>query len=213
MNKVLLLVAFMAYMPCLSKAQSDRDYNSRTNVNLGLKLGLNYSNVYDSKGEDFNADPKVGFVAGAFLSIPIWKYIGVQPEILFSQKGFQATGRLLGNTYSFKRTTNYISVPLLLAIKPIPAVTVLAGPQYAYLLKRKDVFSDGNSNVIQQEEFKNENIRKNTLGFVGGLDINLRKVVIGARAGWDLQNNNGDGTSSTPRYKNAWLQGTLGFRI
>ena len=29
----------------------------------------------------------------------------------------------------------------------------------------------------------------------------------------DIQNNNGDGTSTTPRYKNVWFQGTLGFKF
>ncbi len=37
------------------------------------------------------------------------------------------------------------------------------------------------------------------LCFIGGIDINFEYVVIGARIGWDIQNNNGDRTSSTPR--------------
>jgi hypothetical protein len=51
------------------------------------------------------------------------------------------------------------------------------------------------------------------LGFIGGVDVNVGKVIIGARAGWDIQNNNGDGTSTNPRYKNAWTQATIGFNI
>jgi hypothetical protein len=43
--------------------------------------------------------------------------------------------------------------------------------------------------------------------------VNLDHTVIGARAGWDLSNNNGNGTSSTPRYKNAWVQATVGYRF
>jgi len=45
------------------------------------------------------------------------------------------------------------------------------------------------------------------------MDINLNNIVIGARAGWDLFNNNGDGTSTTPRYKNVWAQATVGIRL
>ena len=63
---------------------------AQNKVAFGMKAGANYSNVYDSKGEDFNADPKFGLAAGAFLSIPFGQYIGIQPEILFSQKGFKA---------------------------------------------------------------------------------------------------------------------------
>jgi len=31
--------------------------------------------------------------------------------------------------------------------------------------------------------------------------------------GWDLMKNNGDGTKTTPRYKNVWAQVSVGFRI
>jgi len=52
---------------------------------VGIKAGSNYSNVYDSKGEEFTADGKFGFVGGAFLEIPITEYDGVRPEVLYSQ--------------------------------------------------------------------------------------------------------------------------------
>jgi hypothetical protein len=111
------------------------------------------------------------------------------------------------------RTTTFIDVPLFLAVKPVPAITLLAGPQFSYLLKRKDVFKSDEGSVEQIEEFKNDNIRKNILGVVAGFDVNLSPLVVGARAGWDLSTNNGDGTSQTPRYKNAWVQATLGLRL
>jgi hypothetical protein len=37
--------------------------------------------------------------------------------------------------------------------------------------------------------------------------------VLSARSGWDVQRNNGDGTSSIPRYKNVWFQATIGYRF
>jgi Outer membrane protein beta-barrel domain len=185
----------------------------REEIHIGLKAGANYANVYDSKGEAFNADARFGFAGGLFLSIPIGKFLGVQPEVLFSQKGFQASGMILGRTYSFTRTTNYLDVPLLIAIKPIEYLTILVGPQYSYLFKQKDVFDNGSTSIDQEQEFTNDNIRKNTFGFVGGADINVMHFVLGLRAGWDVQNNNGDGTSTTPRYKNAWYQATVGYRF
>lgn len=192
-------------------AQGRFDYSEK--LTFGVKGGLNLSNVYDTKGEQFDADAKFGFVAGAFMSIPLGKVVGVQPEILISQKGFQATGVLLGAPYSFTRTTTYIDVPLLFAVKPFELLTLLAGPQYSYLQIQKDVFGSATTSVDQETQFKNDNIRKNTLCFTGGADLNLDHVVVGARLGWDLFNNNGDGTSTTPRYKNVWYQGTIGFRF
>lgn len=208
MEKLILILVLFVALPIGCAAQG-----SDGNFLFGFKAGANYSNVYDSKSEEFEADPKFGLATGAFLHIPIGRFIGIQPEILFSQKGFKATGNLLGGPYAFTRTTNYIDVPIFFALKPISGLTVLAGPQYSYLAKRKDVFSDGSTSIVQEEEIKRENIRKNTLCFVGGVDLIIEHIVIGVRAGWDVQSNNGDGTSSTPRYKNTWLQATLGFKI
>jgi hypothetical protein len=146
-----------------------------------------------------------------FLSIPIGKFIGVQPEILFTQKGFKGEGVLLGGTYKMTRTTNYLDIPLQITFKPSEFITLLVGPQYSYLISRKDVFESTLISYTQEKEFENDDIRKNMLGFVVGADINLENVVLGGRVGWDVTRNNGDGTSTTPRYKNVWVQGTLGY--
>lgn len=212
MKKSIFIIVASTLLVSTGYAQ-DSGSDFREKVSVGLKVGANLSNVYDSEGEQFNADSKFGLAGGVFVSIPIGKYIGVQPEVLFSQKGFKGSGSILGSDYSFTRTTNYIDVPLLFAFKPLPLITILAGPQYSYLLKEKYVFNSALVNLDQEKEFSNDNIRKNILCFIGGFDINLNNVVLGARTGWDLQSNNGDGTSTTPRYKNMWYQLTLGFRL
>ena len=212
MKKSVFIIVASTLLASASYAQNSNS-DSRDKLSLGLKIGANLSNVYDSKGDQFNADSKFGLVAGAFVSIPIVKYLGIQPEILFSQKGFKGSGSILGSDYSFTRTTTYIDVPLLVAFKPISALTILAGPQYSYLVKQKYVFNSALVNIDQEKEFSNDNVRKNILCFIGGFDFNIDQIVIGARAGWDLQTNNGDGTSATPRYKNMWYQATIGFRL
>ena len=182
-------------------------------IAVGIKGGVNYSNIYDTEGEEFNADAKIGFVGGVFVAVPIGQFFGIQPEILFSQKGYQSSGSVLGIDYKLTRTSNYIDIPLYFALKPSSTVTVLLGPQYSYLMKQTDVFENPVSNVEVEEEFENDNIRKNTLGFIGGVDINISDIVVGARISWDLTNNNGDGTSTAPRYKNVLGQLTLGYRF
>jgi len=104
-------------------------------------------------------------------------------------------------------------VPLLVSVKPTPMITLLVGPQYSYLVSQTDVFSSSLLTVEQEEEFENDNIRKNTLCFLGGIDINVSSFVFGARVGWDLLQNVGDGTSTTLRYKNVWYTATIGFRL
>jgi hypothetical protein len=187
--------------------------DTRDEIQIGVKAGVNYSNVYDAKGEDFKADGKLGGVIGAFLSIPIGEYLGLQPEVLFSQKGFNGKGKILGTPYEFSRTTTYLDVPVYFALKPSPVITILGGPQFSYVLSKKDTFGNGTTTIAQEQEFENENFRKNRLSASLGFDVNVNQLVFGARANWDLQENQGDGTSTTPRYKNQWLQATVGFRF
>lgn len=208
MKRLLLSVSIIGFALSDSLGQKTRDEFS-----IGIKVGSNYSNVFDSKGEQFVADGKYGLAAGAFLSLPVGKLIGIQPEVIYSEKGFKATGAFLGSNYSATRTTTYIDVPILLAIKPISYLTILAGPQYSFLIKQNNNFTGTLATIDQQKIFDNDNIRKNVLGLTSGVDINLSSFVVSARAGWDVQNNNGDGTSTTPRYKNAWYQATIGYRL
>lgn len=213
MKKIKILVV----LSCLAitnfgVAQSDL-IDNREEVTFALKAGANFSNVYDSNSDDFRADGKMGFAGGAALSIPVGEYLGVQPEILISQKGFKGNGVFFGTDYSFTRTTTYIDVPLQIAFKPTPFLTILAGPQYSYLIKQKDDFNSSWINESHEEEFENENIRNNIFGFVAGFDVNINHFVFGARAGWDITDNHGDGSSSTPRYKNVWLQATIGYLL
>jgi len=207
LSNILILVLIISATARVSAQDATDEFT------FGIKAGLNYSNVWDDEGEDFKADPKTGFAAGIFLGIPIGSVIGFQPELLISQKGFKGSGTILGTPYSFSRTTTFIDVPLLLQLKPSPIFSILLGPQYSYLMNQKDVYTLGSNSIEQEQEFENDEIRKNILGFTLGADININQVVISGRMGWDLQKNHGDGSSSTPRYKNQWLQLTAGLKF
>ena len=209
-KSIIIITTIFASIASLSKAQ---DVDTREKFTFGAKAGVNRSNVYDAQGQNFKADAKMGFAGGVFVGIPIGKFLGIQPEALISQKGYQSSGTLLGTSYLDSRTTTYLDIPLQLQIKPVEFLTFLAGVQYSYLLHQKDVFAFGANSVAQDQEFKTDNARKNIFGAVVGLDVNISHFIISAKACWDLQNNAGDGSSYTPRYKNVWLQATVGFRL
>ena len=206
MKKILLLTALFASAALYSTAQ-DRDA-----FKLVIKGGATASNVYDSEGEEFDANMRLGYTAGAGLEIPIGTLLGIHPEVLVTQKGFKGSGSLLGADYSYKRTTTFLEVPVLVAFKPFEFLSIVAGPQFAYLMSERNEF-DAGIGFDQEEQFENDNIRKNILGFVGGVNLNFNHVTVGARVGFDFQNNRGDGTADTPRYKNTWGQLTIGYRF
>lgn len=207
--KIFFTTAIM-FFACVAIAQSS-DNDNREKFKFGIKAGTNYSNVYNSKTEEFTAKGKFGFAGGVMVHVPLGEIVGIQPEIMISQKGFKGEGRLLGFDYNFTRTSTFLDFPILLAIKPSKTFTILAGPQYSFLLKQKDTFTSTLYSTDQEQVFENDNIRRNILGLVAGFDVNIKHFVIGARAGIDLLKNNGDGSSDTPRYKNALVQATVGY--
>ncbi len=211
--KKLALIILIATSFWATSVFSQQTVDFKNRIYVGVKLGLNYSNVWDSEGEEFNADGKIGLVGGGFMSIPILDVFSFQPELLFSQKGFKATGKLFGSNYDVTRTTNYLSIPLLVGFSPAESITILAGPQYSYLMKQTNEFKNAVTTIEQEKEFDNDNIRDNTFSFLIGADVKLTQLVLSTRLGWDLMNNNGDGTSTTPRYKNTWWQLTVGYRF
>ncbi|HEY3370892.1 MAG TPA: porin family protein [Prolixibacteraceae bacterium] len=204
MKKIILAIVAATFMVSVGSAQEE-PMDLREKLTFGIKAGVNLSNVYDRQGQEMNNDAKFGLATGAFVAIPFSKIVGIQPEALYSQKGFKNTG-VLGE---FTRTTNWLDVPLFLAIKPSPTITLLAGPQYSFLLKGKYDFKSD----LLSGSYNNDDVRKDVIGLTGGVDFNLDNIVLSGRAGWDLKENNKNGTTTTPRYKNVWIQATFGFRF
>jgi len=191
----------------------DMGTDSREKMKFTVKGGFNYSNIYNTKTEELTSDGKLGFVGGIALNIPLGKFLGFQPEALISQKGFKGDGVLLGSRYNFTRTSTYIDFPLQIAIKPSEYFTLVAGPMYSYLINQKDVYSNTAFSFTQEQEINKVQIRKNVLGFVGGFDININHLTIGARVAYDLVDNLNDGSSNVPQYRNLLYQATVGYRL
>lgn len=213
MKTCIYFILFCSVVSTAFAQDTSSRYDSREFPALGFKAGLNVSNVYDCNQEYFNPKTKTGFAAGFFLALPIGKYLGIQPEIMYSQRGFKGSGKFLGSEYDLTRTISYIDIPLFFSFKPTEGISLLFGPQYSFLLNQHDAFSNSTLTVDQEQAFKNEKVKKHTYSLTGGIDFNLQNIVLGLRTGWDLISNKADEESGTPCYKNIWLQGTVGFRV
>lgn len=210
MKKTLLIIAIISFIITAAVSQDVKD-DKRDNIQVGFKIGGNLSNVYDVQGEEFKADSRLGLAGGSFLRVPLGKLFGIQPEVMFSQKGYKGSGSILGLDYEYSRRTYFVDIPLMVSFKPVQIISIVAGPQYSFLISKTDNFTSSIINTQIEEEFDNENLRKNILGIVAGVDINLNHIVLGARTCMDITKNNGDGSSEVPRYKNMWYQLTIGF--
>jgi Outer membrane protein beta-barrel domain len=226
---------------------SDNTPDQRNILQYGIKAGVNNSDLYDTKGQNFAASPLFGPVFGGFLSIPLGAYFGIQPEVLYSAKGYSGTGTIPGapssastllafsnstnpgavtgtpagvgvgqrdpQNFSYTDRLNYIDIPVMLQIKPFTNLYLLGGPEYSYLISRSYTFTQGVTSETTQQQFENYNIRHNVFGYIVGADINFAAITLGGRIAWDEMDNNGNGTSTLPRYRNYWGQLTLGFRL
>ena len=128
-----------------------------------------------------------------------------------SQKGYRANGSTGLIDYDYRRTLNFLDIPLLVRINLSKELGIVGGPQYSYLLATKTSFKSGSAGYMQTVNNDNDNISKNIFGGVFGLDISLNhNFFFYGRYTIDFKNNNGDGTSSTPAYKNQVFQGGIG---
>ena len=85
-NFLLLLttVFFIISLPAIGQS------TDKQKTSFGIKTGINVSklNLNGNSSDLINSDYRTGFVAGAFVNIPIRKFpISVQPEFLYSSMG------------------------------------------------------------------------------------------------------------------------------
>src|SRR5688572_17440062 len=99
MKYILVLPIMICLLAQNISAQEEVEVTSqeaKKKVVPGIRAGLVNSNVYDKQGEDFVTDGKSGFSAGGYLALPLGSLLGVQPEVILIQKGFEGAGTLEG---------------------------------------------------------------------------------------------------------------------
>ncbi len=168
---------------------------------LGFKLGTNLSDI---NGQGFSSGFKWGFTAGGFAELNINKHFGIQPEFLFNQTNtrtadnFDEIYRSIG--YSDRDVyLNYLSIPILLSIKPIPILSILVGPQFG--TKLSDNIGTSALNAFKSGDFS----------IIGGAQVNLGGFKAGARYVFGLNNLND--INDNYKWTNETIQLYIGVRI
>jgi hypothetical protein len=180
-------------------------------IHVGVKGGVTRTDIYYN--ENLEADPRWGFSGGAFASFPIGKFLGLQPEVIYTQRAFLAKGSINGGSFAFTRTTSNVDIPLYFQLRPVKFLTLVGGPQYSFLLDKTDRFRDGRLTDEQKQQILDSGTRNGTVGVAAGLDINIGVLVLSGRVGWDLQRNSIQSGNFAPQYNNRWVQGMMGIRF
>jgi hypothetical protein len=106
------------------------NYNQAQLLDLGIKVGGNYSN-FDSKNLEVKG--LTSYHAGFVAQIKLIKSISIQPEILYSTQG----GSYKNALQEYKSELGYMSIPLMVKLHLGKVLTLEGGPQFSYLLTKK----------------------------------------------------------------------------
>jgi hypothetical protein len=112
---------------------------AQTTFSVGPRVGLNVTSVHYPEANGSSYTGRAGFEAGLTSNVQ-FGHFALQPSVLFSQKGYKASGRLVSFdipvTYEGEVRLNYLTVPLNLVFtlgREGQGLQVFGGP-YASLL-------------------------------------------------------------------------------
>lgn len=172
MNKKLLLILSLIAFSFASKAQT----------RLGFKGGVNFANVtISTSGFSISPGSITSFHVGGVLESRLSDRIVVQPNLLFSQKGFLT--EISGG--STKITLNYLELPVNFLYEASDYFTIGGGPYLGYALSGKSV-SNG---VTTDAEFGDGGMKRTDFGLnlTAGYEV-LDGLIISANYSFGLAN-------------------------
>lgn len=182
---------------------------------IGIKGGLNLSNIIKTGDNNFSTEFKPGINAGLVLEVPIVKTFSFAPELMFSQKGYKTSGSsLIGGPYDYSVTTNFIDIPILAKFNATDKFSIVLGPQVSFLTSTTEKFTQGSTSYQNTIREENDRLKKSIAGGVAGFGVVLsNQLDFHARYALDFQKTNEDGTRETPLYKNQVVQFGLAFKF
>ncbi|MFD2999598.1 porin family protein [Pontibacter toksunensis] len=202
----LFLVAVMG-MAVAAEAQS---------VSFGPRIGVNFATVRAVEGDDdfreeFNDEMEfsTGAQFGAVVNFGISDVFSIQPEVLYSQRGFEANTSLLEDDpmgdISVKFKMNYLEVPVLAKISfggDKVQGFVTAGPTVSYWMNGKLKTSFAGEKEEEDIEFQDDyedGAKQNRLDFGASVGVGMA-YRLGAGA-LNLDVRYGHGLSDMTKYE------------
>ncbi|MGV3502351.1 MAG: porin family protein [Adhaeribacter sp.] len=134
------------------------------NNGFGIKGGLIISSLQgDQAGRYPGLDKQKSYHAGLYSQFSITNNFSVQPEVLYTRKGFKYQDTDL--------RLDYFDVPVLASLRVLDNVSLLLGPQVSVLMTVKE----------NDREMDKEFYNSFDYGAVGGIEARLSFLRLGAR--------------------------------
>lgn len=159
--------------------RSSTDYAPSTsdsrNNGFGIKGGLNLIDLHGSDTENYSDLSNLKtYHVGVYAQFGLNDKVSIQPEILFSRKGFDDRASSTGSSNPVRETRlDYVQVPILFVYNFLDNVSVHVGPQASLLVQVKD---QGVEKSIDGAGFHSLDY-----GVVGGLEARVGPARVGAR--------------------------------
>lgn len=164
-------------------------------TNYGIKAGVNLSTI---NGEAYSSDTLkmlVGYHAGVFITIKL-PFVSIQPELLISTAG----SKFLTNDVIQEMKLTYISMPVMLRIKPVKTFYIEAGPQFSYKVG-ENISSGGFRNMINDLD----------LSAGGGIGFSAGSLGFYARYMAGISKVGDFDSDALPNFRNGVFQAGLSF--
>jgi Outer membrane protein beta-barrel domain len=203
MKKVLLTLITIFAINGVASAQ----------MRFGVKGGLNLANISISPSQT-GVEPKsiISFHAGIVLDAPLSESISIQPNLLFSQKGYKASFAISTTSIEGKATINYLEIPINVVYHATEALSIGAGPYLGYALSGTSTTTtttNGQSKTDTKDADFDKDIKRLDFGLnvTAGYEV-IEGLIVSANYSLGLANINAD-TSTTSTIKN----GVIGFSV
>lgn len=178
-------------------------------LQLGVRAGLNMSNLNGDMAEDLDTKSLTGYHVGLFTEIPVAPRFSVQPEVIYSTQGAKFESAL-GDT---ELKTQYLNVPVLAKFYIADGFNLQAGPQIGFLTGAEQEF-DGAEIDVQ------DNLKSTDFGVLlgagykspMGLTIDAR-YNLGLSNIYDEDNAMFEGLGSDEEWKNGVFQVGIGYQF
>ncbi|SJZ97199.1 porin family protein [Sediminibacterium ginsengisoli] len=192
--------------------EQQTSYESRPTPKLGVKGGINLTNLYvnDVKNENM----KVGGTFGLYAKLPVARGVSIQPEVLYSMKGSQLEYNNVLGSGKYRFNLDYIEIPVTAVFNIAQNFSLHAGGYAAFLTSAKIKDVDNNGNINGVTTLNRENFRGTDFGLVGGVGFDIGNATLGARYSYGLQEIGKDNSLSgqlTRDSKNSAFSFYIGF--
>ncbi len=143
------------------------------NVQFGVRAGLNlsteskYKNISGNDAE--RPDFRTGLHIGGLVNWAINERFELEADLLYSMQGYkdhvniEAEQSLHDKNYTVM--SHYLTLPIAAKVNIVKGIYVECGPQFGYLLSKKDKLEDFDN----QDSFTSSNTKRFDFGIFGGL--------------------------------------------